>query len=309
MKKVITALLFVSLLGCAQKKISTETDDTLIKGLQLYQQGEYKKAKDALKKAIFKSEGLTPKQMMDARFALADSYYNREEYIDAIAEFEEFLLLYPTSDKIPEVLYKLANSYLKISPDYRRDLTYVKKAEEKAQEIIDNYPNSQFVGGAKEIIKKANQIKAKHTLYIAETYENYGKPYSASVYYTEAYEKYKDILEADYVAYKLAYNLSRADIQYYAEIKSYREKIKQLEKEISQEKDIEKKNILINRKKLLEDHLNLLLDRISTSKEKALEIVQMFPKAFPNSKYIPYLKDIEKEGKLDNILKKLNIFD
>lgn len=309
MKKILFALAIVPIVSCASKKTVFEGDQTLSTGLQLYQKGDYKKAKEELKKAIFKSEGLTPKQIMEARFALADSYYNREEYIDAIAEFEEFILLYPTSEKMPEALYKLALSYMMVSPDYRRDLTYVKKAEEKAQEILDSYPNSQFVGGAKEIIKKVNQIKAKHTLYIAETYEKYGKPYSASIYYTEAYEKYKNLLEADYVAYKLAYNLARVEYQYYKDIQNYREKIKQLEKEINAEKDIEKKNILINRKKLLEDHLNTLMDRITKSKERASEIVQMFPKAFPNSPYISQIKDIEKESKVDNILKKLNIFE
>lgn len=309
MRKLLFTVLLIPLLGCAQKNINPETDSTLTKGLQLYKKGDYKRAKDILKKAIFRSEGLTPRQMMEARFALADSYYNRQEYIDAIAEFEEFAMLYPTSDKIPETLYKLADSYLKISPDYRRDLTYVKKAEEKAREIIDSYPDSRFVEGAKEILKKVNQIRARHTLYIAETYEKYGKPYSASVYYALAYEKYRDLLEADYVAYKLAYNLSRADVQYYTEINRYREKIKQLEKEINQEKDIEKKNILINRKKLLEDHVNLLVERISTSKEKALEIAQMFPKAFPDSRYLPDIKQIEKENKVENFLKRFNIFE
>lgn len=309
MRKFILTVLLIPILGCAQKNINLQTDNTLTKGMQLYQKGEYKKAKDILKKAIFRSEGLTPGQMMEARFALADSYYNRQEYIDAIAEFEEFILLYPTSDKIPEALYKLADSYLKISPDYRRDLTYIKKAEEKAQEIIDSYPTSRFIDDAKHIIKRANQIKAKHTLYIAETYEKYGKYYSASVYYALAYEKYKDLLEADYVVYKLAYNLSKADFQYYHEINTYREKIKQLEKEISQEKDIEKKNILINRKKLLEDHVNLILERISTSKEKAVEIAQMFPKAFPNSPYLSNIREIEKESKVENFLKRFNIFE
>lgn len=309
MKKVLTAFALVSLVSCAGKTTVVEGDYTLATGLQLYQKGDYKKAKEELKKAIFKSEGLTPKQIMEARFALADSYYNREEYIDAIAEFEEFILLYPTSEKMPEALYKLSISYMMVSPDYRRDLTYVKKAEEKAQEILDNYRNSQYVGGAKEIIKKVNEIKAKHTIYIAETYEKYGKPYSASVYYLEAYEKYKDVIQPDYVAYKLAYNLARVEHQYYTEINNYKEKVKQLEKDINQEKDIEKKNILINRKKLLEDHINTLIDRISKSKEKSLEIVQMFPKAFPNSPYLSQIKSVEKESKVDNILKRFNIFE
>lgn len=309
MKKLFIGFALVSLISCAQKGSIIEGEKVLSTGLDLYNKGDYKRAKEELKKAIFKSEGLTPKQIMEARFALADSYYNREEYIDAIAEFEEFILLYPTSDKIPEALYKLSLSYMLVSPDYKRDLTYVKKAEEKAQEILDNYPNSKFTGAAKEIIKKANIIKAQHTLYVAQTYENYGKPYSASVYYTQAYEKFKDYIQQDYVAYKLAYNLARADFQYYSEMESYKSRIKEIEKQINQEKDSEKKNVLINRKKLLQDQLDVLIDRVKLSKERAREIIEAFPKAFPDSPYISKIKEIEKESKVENFLKRFNIFE
>lgn len=297
MKRLMILPIAVLLASCAQKGITLEGEKTLSVGMQSYQKGDYKKAKEELKKAIFKSEGLIPRQTMDARFALADSYYNREEYVDAIAEFEEFILLYPTSEKIPEALYKLSMSYMMVSPDYRRDLTYVKKAEEKAQELIESFPNSKFAIGGKEIVKKINEIKAKHTLYIAETYEKYGKPYSASIYYSEAYEKYRDYLKVDYVAYKLAYNLSRVEHQYSREIEKYEERVKEIDKEMAEEKNLERKNVLLNRKKILQDHINVLKDRMIKAREKALEIVNFFPKVFPNSPYLSQIKELEKESK------------
>lgn len=309
MKKIAFLTLSIAIMSCAGKQHIYEGEKTYNLGLELYQKGDYKKAKEELKKAIFKSEGLTTGQILQARFALADSYYNREEYIDAIAEFEEFVSLYPTSDKMPEALYKLSVSYMMISPDYRRDLTYVNKAEEKAQEIIDNYQNSKYTAGAKEIIKKVYQIKAKHTLYIAQTYERYGKPYSASLYYSEAFDKYKDYLEPDYVAYKLAYNLMRTEYQYYPEMENYKNQIRDIQKQIDLEKDTEKKNTLINRKKIIEEHLEVLKDRVTKSKEKGKQIIDMFPKAFPGSKYTSNIKELEKESKIDNFFKRFNIFE
>ncbi|WP_028951241.1 outer membrane protein assembly factor BamD [Sulfurihydrogenibium subterraneum] len=306
MKKIVfLGILSAFMFSCGSKTEVYIGQEKLSKGLTLYQKGDYKKAKEELKNAIFKSEGLTPAQLMEARFALADSYYNREEYVDAIVEFEEFIALFPTSPKIPEALYKLAMSYMFVSPDYKRDLTYVNKAEEKAQEIIDSYPDSKYVAAAKEIIKKVNEIKAKHTLYIAETYEKYGKPYSAAVYYQEAYSKYKDYIQKDYVIYKLAYNLINSQYQYTHEIENYKQQIKELEKKIDQEKDLEAKNVLINRKKLLEQHLNNLIERINNSKEKAKEMIASFDKAFPESPYKQQMKNLENESKLQNLLKKL----
>jgi outer membrane protein assembly factor BamD len=308
MKKVITLIsISVLLASCGSKTEFYIGKEKVSKGLELYQKGDYKKAKEELKNAIFKSQGLTPSELMEARFALADSYYNREEYVDAIVEFEEFIALFPTSPKIPEALYKLAISYLFVSPDYKRDLTYTNKAEEKAQEILDSYPDSKYVKAAKEIIKKVNEIKAKHTLYIAETYEKYGKPYSAAVYYQEAYTKYKNYIEKDYVAYKMAYNLIHSEDQYIKDIENYKQQIKELEKKIDQEKDLESKNVLINRKKLLEEQLNDLIERINQSKEKAKEIIASFDKAFPDSQYKEKVKSLEKENKLLNLLRKINL--
>lgn len=307
MKKIVPLLcLSVLIFSCSSKTEFYVGKEKVSKGLELYKKGEYKKAKEELKNAIFKSQGLTPTELMEARFALADSYYNREEYVDAIVEFEEFIELFPTSPKVPEALYKLSMSYLFVSPDYKRDLTYLNKAEEKAQEILDSYPDSKYVGAAKEIIKKVNEIKAKHTLYIAETYEKYGKPYSAAVYYQEAYNRYKNYIEKDFVAYKMAYNWLKAEDQYKSELENYRQQIKELDKKIDQEKDLESKNVLINRKKLLEEQLNTLIERINSSKERAKEIITSFDKAFPDSKYKDLVKNLEKESKWQNLLRKIN---
>ncbi len=300
---ILIGLIFIA--SCSSKQELYFGQQKLATGLNLYQKGDYKKAKEELKAAIFKSQDLTPTQLMEARFALADSYYNREEYVDAIVEFEEFVSIFPTSPKVPEALYKLAMSYLLVSPDYKRDLTYVKKAEEKAEEIITSYPDSKYLKAAQEIIKKANEIKAKHTLYIAETYEKYGKPYSASLYYREAYSKYKDYINKDYVVYKLAYNLMNAEYQYTKDIETLREKIKEVDRDIQKTQDLEEKNVLINRKNILIQELDTYLDKINKSKEEAKKLLEAYPKAFPDSKYLKETQDIEKENSLLKFIKKL----
>jgi len=285
-KLIICAVSSFILISCASKKENiVYSGNVYEQAMQAYKSGDYKTAKDKLRKTIFSAEGVTPQQIMEARFALADSYYQREEYVDAIVEFEEFISLYPTSPKVPEALFKLSLSYLSVAPDYKRDITYINKAEEKAQEILDSYPDSEFVNGAKKVIAKARELKAKHLIYIADSYEKYGKFYSASLYYSDVYEKYKDYIEKDYIAYKLAYNLINAKKQYEDEIKKYTEYLQDTEKAIEKEQDLEAKNAMINRKKVIEDHLALLNERIEKSKERAIDILKLFSKAFPDSKY------------------------
>jgi outer membrane protein assembly factor BamD len=299
MKKILIAFVSAGLFfSCAEKAVKKE--QVLSRAFKLYEKGEYDDAKEYFKKAIYEAQNMTTTDIMKARYYLANIYYLQENYIDAIVEFEEFLSLFPTAPQVPEVLYKLADSYLKVSPSPDRDLTYVRKAMEKAEELIDSYPNSVYVEKAKKIIQKCRKIEATHLIEIADLYEHLGKHYSASVYYNLVYDDFSDQIQKDFIEYKIAYNLANADKQYTDEIKEYMQKIKELEKKIDQEKDIEKKNVLLNRKKLLEDHLNKLKNRIRKSRERARAILKHALDRFPDSKYRKdmedLLKNLEKEG-------------
>jgi len=298
MKRFALLLTLVFLISCGEKTFKKEK--VLTEGIQLYHKGEYDDAKDYLKKAIYKASDMTTADVMKARYYLANIYYIQKNYIDAIVEFEEYLSLFPTSPKVPEVLYKLAVSYIKISPSPDRDLTYVKKAIEKAEELIDNYPDSPYAKKAVEILKQAKKIEAEHLIRIADLYEKLGKYYSASVYYNLVFDEYPEQIKKDFIIYKIAYNLANTDKQYTDRIEEYREKIKKLEKEIKEEKDIEKKNVLINRKKLLEDQLDKLLDRIEKSKDRAITILKHGIDQYPQSRYVKDMKELlkrlQKEG-------------
>ncbi|WP_297452875.1 outer membrane protein assembly factor BamD [Persephonella sp.] len=296
MKKIFTAICAAGLLfSCAEKHITKE--QVLPKGIQLYKEGKYDDAKDYLKEAIYKAENMTTTDIMQARYMLANIYYREENYIDAIVEFEEFLSLFPTAPQVPEVLYKLAVSYLKISPSPDRDLTYVRKALDKAEELKDEYPNSPYAKKADEIIKKAKKMEATHLIDIADLYEHLGKYYSAAVYYNMAYDDYTDFIDKEYVIYKIGYNLLNVDKQYEEEIQEYKQKIKELEEKIQQEKDIEKKNVLINRKELLQKHVDKLEDRIQKSKKRGITVLKHMLKEFPNTKYKDGIKDLLKNVK------------
>ncbi|SNZ02664.1 Beta-barrel assembly machine subunit BamD [Persephonella hydrogeniphila] len=299
MKKIVVAFVSAGLLfSCAEKVVKKE--QVLTEAYRLYEKGEYDDAKEYFKKAIYEAQNMTTTDIMKARYHLANIYYLEENYIDAIVEFEEFLSLFPTAPQVPEVLYKLADSYLKVSPSPDRDLTYVRKAMEKAEELVDNYPESIYVEKAKKIIQKCRKIEATHLIEIADLYEHLGKHYSAAVYYNLVYDDFSDQIQKDFIEYKIAYNLANAERQYKDEIEEYTEKIKNLEKKIKEEKDVEKKNVLINRKKLLKEHIDKLKNRIRKSKERAVAILKHALDSYPDSKYRKdmenLLKNLEKEG-------------
>ena len=278
MKKTFIFTLFVAsfIFSCAKKEFYPK--DIYYQGIKAYQKGDYETAKEYLKKAIYKAKGMTLEDEMKAKFALADAYFKLKMYIDAIVEFEEYISLYPTAPNIPEALYKLSISYLKISPDYERDLTYAQKALEKAQELIINYPDSPYAKKAKKIITAVKTKEAKHYKAVADLYYHLGKNYSAAFYYDFLLKKYYPYIDVKKIKYLLAINLLKAENQYKDQIKEYKRKISQLDKKINAEKDIEKKNVLLNRKKLLENQLSTLEKRIKESNIRGQKILKELSK-------------------------------
>ncbi|HIE59507.1 MAG TPA: outer membrane protein assembly factor BamD [Persephonella sp.] len=264
---VISFALSILVFGCAQKEFLSK--NIYYEAIKAYEQNNLDDAQKLLKKAIYEAKGMTTEDIMNAKFLLANVYFKKEMYVDAIVEFEEYITLYPIAPNIPEALYKLALSYYKISPDYQRDLTYLKKAEEKALDIIVNYPDSQYAAKSEKLIEKIKGIYAKHYLEIANLYYNLGKYYSAAFYYDYVLKKYPKYINKKETKIKLIKSLKNSDKQYKNQIEKYKEQIKDLKDKIKQEKDLEKKNVLLNRKRLIEDLLFTLESKIKENKLKA----------------------------------------
>jgi len=248
--------------------------DVYYQGLKLYKKGEYDDAKDLLKDAIYKAKGLTTKELLEARYRLANIYYKEKNYIDAIVEFEELLTLFPTSPYTPEVLYKLADSYIKISPDPDKDLTYPRKALDRAEELIVKYPNSPYVEKAKEIIKKVKKMEVEHYKNIADLYEKLGKYYGAVRYYQFILDEYGEVINKDEIKIKKAQALLRIKDQYRDELKEINEQQKIIRQKISKAKLEEEKKVLKNRLKLYEEQKEVLLNRIKEGKQEAKKILE-----------------------------------
>jgi len=264
----------VFIVGCSGERFQFVNKDILYKGIELYKKGRYDDAKKLIKEAIYKGKDLTTKELMEARYYLANAYYKNRNYIDAIVEFEEFLALFPTSPYVPEVLYKLADSYLKVSPDPDKDLTYPRKALDRAIELAIKYPNSPYAEKARKIIEKVKKMEVAHYSNIARLYEKLGKYYGAARYYKFLLKEYSDFLDQNKFKYKLAENLLRLKDQYRSEIRDLNKEQEKIRKKIAKTNNYEEKRVLRNRLKLHEEHKKLLLTRIKEGKEEAKKILE-----------------------------------
>jgi len=105
-----------------------------------------------------------------------EAFYVKEEYIEAVAEFERFLLLHPFHRMAAFSQFKLAMSYFQQLNTIDRDPGPMRKAMTAFERVVSQYPQSLYTDEAKEKIDKLKQRALKHEFLIGHFY-----------YRTEAY--------------------------------------------------------------------------------------------------------------------------
>ncbi len=86
----------------------------------------------------------------DAQYGLAECYYGRQKFTEAISEYERVLLLYPDGDKAPAALLRLGLAY--------QNLENPAKTKEQWEKLIGLYPDSPEAAIAKERLKSLPKL-------------------------------------------------------------------------------------------------------------------------------------------------------
>ena len=87
-------------------------------------------------------------------FFYANCLLNTKKYLLSAFEFESFVKAYPLSEKVEDASYLSAYSYYKLSPEYNLDQKETTEAVEKMQEFINNYPNSEKMSSANDLVQE-----------------------------------------------------------------------------------------------------------------------------------------------------------
>jgi outer membrane protein assembly factor BamD len=144
---VVAVLVLFALPGCKSEfeKIRTSGDaDSIYKtALDFYDQGEYLKAQTLLELVVGAYRGR--KELEEAYFKYAYTFYYLEKFVLASYYFENFANTFPTSLYREEATYMTAFSYFQLSPSFRLDQEYTNKAIDAFQLFVNTYPNSERV--------------------------------------------------------------------------------------------------------------------------------------------------------------------
>ena len=97
-------------------------------------------------------------------------YYADDYYPDAIYELERFLKVYPNHKNIVYAEYLLGLCYYEQIVDEKKDLNSIQNSKNIFENIIKNYPNSDFAIDAEFKLDLINDILAAKEMYIGKYY-------------------------------------------------------------------------------------------------------------------------------------------
>jgi len=212
-------LLVLSLTGCHKQKGPKRAEPVeLMTVTELYSKGEefLKKGRTTSARKYFEQVTLREDagDIKDkAMIAIADSYYEDDTvdaYSEAISRYNSFLAFHAMHPMAPYCQYRIGLCYFREMDRPDRDVMPAKSAKESFRRLIENYPNSEYVGDAKEKTAEVDNILAAHEIYVGDFYLKSGHSKSAKARYQQVLDSYPNYWNIPLVTFRLA-EAERAD--------------------------------------------------------------------------------------------------
>ena len=195
------SLLFAVVLlpGCSSERPKGKTPaETLLKEAQeLAADSRYLLATERLNQ--LKSEHPYSFYVTAADLLRAEILYKQQNYVEAAAMFGLCRDLHPRHEKLSYVVWMMAESYSKQLPTtFDRDLSAAPEAIKYYTEVIERYPDSEYVTKAKNQIEKVTSMLRNRDKYVADFYFKTGVFDAARYRYLDILKTWKEPSLADH---------------------------------------------------------------------------------------------------------------
>jgi outer membrane protein assembly factor BamD len=125
-----------------------------------------------------------------ARLRVAHAHYLGKEYEKAIAAFNDFERLHPTSPILPFVEYSIGMAYLDQARPLDRDKAATENAKLQFERVRDRYAGELYGRLAEYRIGQCDELLAGHELKVGEYYATVGKDEAALARYRYLLDQY-----------------------------------------------------------------------------------------------------------------------
>jgi outer membrane protein assembly factor BamD len=184
--------------GAAREKSSQEWYD---EGAKLAGKKKYDEALEAFREA---SRGYRGADLdADIQIALADTYFDKEEYPSAVEAYTEFLRLHPHNARADYAQFRTGISWLKQLRGADRSQESARKAAAAFEALLRGYPRSTFLDQGREGLVTARRRIAEHELTVADFYRRTEKYLAAAGRYEVVLREFADLGYAERVLFEI----------------------------------------------------------------------------------------------------------
>jgi outer membrane protein assembly factor BamD len=135
------------------------------------------KTQDTAKKALSGTDeqiflGDTIKKNYDPNIIMkrGEAFFEKEEYAEAIVEFNHFLDLHRTHILASYAIFRIGESQMKRTKGIQRDPDPVQKALEAFERVRKEFPGSRYDGPALQKIQECHDLLAQTHLFVGQFY-------------------------------------------------------------------------------------------------------------------------------------------
>ena len=184
-----------------EKSLDGQVLEAYTEGLESLRGGDVLYAAQKFNEAemLFPQSEWAPKSSLMAAY----SYYSQDYLDDAIAELERFLKVYPLSKNTDYALYLLATSHYEQIVDEKKDLQSILSAKKNYNEVVKNFPNTEYALDSEFKLDLINNILASKEMYIGRYYFDKKKWISAINRFRTVIDEYDTTIYAEEALHRL----------------------------------------------------------------------------------------------------------
>lgn len=133
-----------------------------------------------------------------------EAFFEKEEYAEAIVEYNHFLDLHRTHVLAPYAVFRIGESQMKRAKGIERDPEPVQKAIQAFERLRRDYPGNRYEAQAAQKIQDCHDLLAQSHLYVGQFYYRRGSYLAAAHRFEQITKQYPDKSVAPEALYYLA---------------------------------------------------------------------------------------------------------
>lgn len=193
-----TALLlpFLATAACASapRFAGMTADELFAAGEREFEEGDWEEAAEILDHLLLRVADPSFARAAEARYMLAQAYFNNEDYLTAQGEYVRFVDRFPGHEQAPEAALGICRSFAALSPIPERDQTYTEQAVTVCRNVVLDYSgfDDEVAQEAQDIVNRMRSKLGEKVYLNARHYFDREFWDSAIIYFEDIVENYGD---------------------------------------------------------------------------------------------------------------------